>query len=289
MKLITFAANGHERIGAFLNEEQIVDFSQGDSSLPQEMVAFLQGGASLQERAARLMDNPPQEAILPASKVELRAPIPKPGKILCIGLNYRDHAAESNQAVPDYPTVFSKYDNVIIGPGEAIVLPAISDQVDYEAEFAFVIGKRARHVSEADALDYVAGYMPFNDISARDFQMRTSQWTIGKSFDTFGPIGPALVTADEVADPHDLDIRLLLNGQVMQSSNTSNLIFNINQLMAYITAAITLEPGDVITTGTPAGVGAARKPPVFLQPGDVVRLEIEGLGALENPVVAETV
>jgi 2-keto-4-pentenoate hydratase/2-oxohepta-3-ene-1,7-dioic acid hydratase in catechol pathway len=287
MKLITFAVGGQERIGALLAEEQLVDFSQADSSLPQEMVAFLKGGDAARERAAQIMANPPQEAILPLSKVKLCAPIPKPGKILCIGLNYRDHAEESNQPVPDYPTVFSKYDNVIIGPGDPIVLPAISDQVDYEAEFAFVMGRRARHVSAADALDYVAGYMPFNDISARDFQMRTSQWTIGKSFDTFGPIGPSLVTADEVADPHALDIRLLLNGQVMQSSNTRNLIFNVNQLIAYITAAITLEPGDVITTGTPAGVGAARKPQVFLQPGDVVRLEIEGLGALENPVVAE--
>jgi 2-keto-4-pentenoate hydratase/2-oxohepta-3-ene-1,7-dioic acid hydratase in catechol pathway len=219
--------------------------------------------------------------------VTLRAPIPRPGKIICIGLNYRDHAAESNQPIPDYPAVFSKYANSVIGPGEPIVIPRVTEAVDYEGELAFVIGRRARFVSEQDALDAVAGYMAFNDVSARDFQMRTSQWTIGKTFDTFAPMGPALVTADEIADPHDLDIRVTVSGEVLQSSNTRHLIFSIQELVAYLSQVMTLEPGDVIATGTPSGVGFARTPPRFLRPGDVVEVEIKGLGTLVNPVAAE--
>jgi 2-keto-4-pentenoate hydratase/2-oxohepta-3-ene-1,7-dioic acid hydratase in catechol pathway len=223
---------------------------------------------------------------LERADVRLLAPVPRPGKIICIGLNYRDHAAESNVAPPEYPTVFAKYGNTIAAPGEAIVLPPISAEVDYEGELAVVIGRRCQAVAEADALGVVAGYMPFNDVSARDYQMRTSQWTIGKTFDTFAPCGPALVTADEVPDPHALDIRVSIGGEVLQSSNTRHLIFNIPHLIAYLSAVMTLEPGDIIATGTPAGVGFARTPPRFLRPGDVVRIEIERLGALENPVVA---
>jgi acylpyruvate hydrolase len=231
--------------------------------------------------------------VIDRSAVTLKAPVPRPGKILCIGLNYRDHAAESGQQVPDFPTVFTKYANTIIGPGEAIVLPRVSNQVDYEVELGVVIGRRAKHVREVDALDYVAGYLPFHDVSARDYQHRTSQWTLGKSFDTFGPIGPALVTRDEVGDPHKLDIQLSVgrageNGEILQKSNTSNLIFPIHVLIAYLSDVLTLEPGDVIATGTPSGVGAARKPQRFLKPGDVVRIEISGLGVLENPVTAES-
>jgi 2-keto-4-pentenoate hydratase/2-oxohepta-3-ene-1,7-dioic acid hydratase in catechol pathway len=204
--------------------------------------------------------NPPFAAVLDRSAVKLSAPIPRPGKVICIGLNYRDHAAESNAELPAFPTVFAKYASCIIGPGASIVIPRVTSQVDYEGELAVVIGRRARDVAEADALDYVAGYAPFNDVSARDYQMRTSQWTIGKTFDTFGPIGPALVTADEIPDPHALDIRVSIGDDVLQSSNTKHLIFTIPQLIAYLTSVMTLEPGDVIATGTPAGVGAARKP-----------------------------
>ena len=217
----------------------------------------------------------------------LNAPIARPSKIMCIGLNYRDHAAESNTPVPDYPTLFAKYPNCVIGHGEAIVLPRISSEVDYEGELGVVIGRRARQVSEAEALSYAGGYLPFNDVSARDFQRRTSQWTIGKTFDTFGPMGPALVTADEVPDPQNLNLRVSIGGEVLQSSNTGNMIFTVAQLIAYLSAVMTLEPGDVIATGTPSGVGAARKPPRFLRPGETVRVEIEGLGVLENPIVAE--
>lgn len=287
MKLVTFVHNGQTRIGALAADATVVDLNRANPALPTDMLALLAGGEDALALAAKAVAAPPAAAVLAQSAVILKAPIPRPGKILCIGLNYRDHAAESNQPIPDYPTVFAKYANTIIGPGEAIVLPKVTDKIDYEAEFAFVIGRTARHVAAADALDYVAGYLPFNDVSARDYQMRTSQWTVGKTFDTFGPMGPALVTRDEIADPHNLDIQLSVNGEVLQSSNTRNLIFSINDLIADLTSFMTLEPGDVISTGTPSGVGAARKPQRWLRAGEVVRIEIAGLGALENPIVAE--
>jgi acylpyruvate hydrolase len=289
MKLVTFTRDGAARIGALSQrdgQDVIVDLNQAARSLPSDMIAFLAGGEANRAQAAQAIANPPAEAILDRSSVQLGAPIPRPGKIICIGLNYRDHAAESNAEVPAYPTVFAKYASCIVGPGESIVIPRVTSQVDYEGELAVVIGRRARDVAEADALEYVAGYAPFNDVSARDYQMRTSQWTIGKTFDTFGPLGPALVSADEIADPHALDIRVSIGGEVLQSSNTRHLIFTIPQLIAYLSSVMTLEPGDVIATGTPAGVGAARNPQRWLKPGDVVRVEISSLGALENPVVA---
>jgi acylpyruvate hydrolase len=289
MKLVTFTRDGAARIGALsqrAGHDVVIDFNQVAPSLPNDMITFLAGGNANRTLATQAIANPPSAAVLDHSAVKLSAPIPRPGKVICIGLNYRDHAAESNAELPAFPTVFAKYASCIIGPGEAIIIPRVTSQVDYEGELAVVIGRRARDVAEADALDYVAGYAPFNDVSARDYQMRTSQWTIGKTFDTFGPIGPALVTADEIADPHALDIRVSIGDDVLQSSNTKHLIFTIPQLIAYLASVMTLEPGDVIATGTPAGVGAARKPQRWLVPGDVVRVEIAGLGALENPVVA---
>jgi acylpyruvate hydrolase len=291
MHLVTFVHGESTHIGALQQRDgrpTIVDLNRAEPRLPNDMIAFLAGGEELRALAARALDDPPAEAVLSRDAVQLRAPIPRPGKIICIGLNYRDHAAESNQPVPEYPTVFAKYSSCVIGPGEPIIIPRVTNQVDYEGELAVVIGRRARNVAEGDALSYVAGYAPFNDVSARDYQSRTSQWTIGKTFDTFGPLGPALVTADEVADPHTLDLRVTIGDDVLQSSNTRHLIFTIPQLIAYLSAVMTLEPGDVIATGTPAGVGAARKPARWLQPGEVVRVEIDGLGALENPVVANT-
>jgi 2-keto-4-pentenoate hydratase/2-oxohepta-3-ene-1,7-dioic acid hydratase in catechol pathway len=289
MQLVTFLRDGAQRLGALAQRDGrdvVVDLNQAAPDLPADMIAFLSGGDASRALAARALADPPADAVLDRGAVQLCAPIPRPGKIICIGLNYRDHAAESNIEVPAYPTVFAKYASCIIGPGEAIVIPRVTSQVDYEGELAVVIGRRARDVSEADALSYVAGYAPFNDVSGRDYQMRTSQWTIGKTFDTFGPLGPALVTADEISDPQALDIRTSIGGEVLQSSNTKHLIFGIRQLIAYLSAVMTLEPGDVIATGTPAGVGAARTPQRWLVPGDVVRVEISGLGALENPVVA---
>ena len=289
MKLVTFEEGGARRTGALAtgaDGARVVDLTRVDAAIPADMVALLAGGAPMLDRARAAVANAPAAAQLDPAAVKLKAPVPRPGKIICIGLNYHDHAAESNQPVPEFPTVFCKYANVVIGPGDAIVLPTVSDEIDYEAEFAFVIGRTAKNVAEADALDYVAGYVPFNDVSARDYQMRTSQWTMGKTFDTFGPMGPALVTADEIADPHSLDIQLSIDGEVLQSSNTRHLIFSVQQLIADLSAVMTLEPGDLISTGTPAGVGGARTPRRWLRAGETVRVEIEGLGVLENPVIA---
>lgn len=214
------------------------------------------------------------------------APVPKPGKLICVGLNYRDHAAESNMPIPERPVLFSKFATCVIGPGEHVVLPTTSQQVDYEAELAVVVGRRAKKVSAANAYDYVLGYTAFNDVTARDFQFADGQWQRAKSCDTFAPMGQTILTTDEVPDPHKLSIKLRLNGQTMQDSNTNQLIFGVPKLIEFITESITLEPGDVIATGTPSGVGFARKPPVFLHPGDVMEVEIERVGGLDNRIVA---
>ena len=215
------------------------------------------------------------------------APVPRPGKILCIGLNYRDHAAESNMQIPEKPVVFSKFSTAVIAPGEPVVIPSRSQQADYEAELAVVIGRRAKHVPADRAYEYVLGYTAFNDVSARDFQFSDGQWQRGKSCDTFAPMGQVIVTTDVITDPHKLSIQLTLNGKVMQDSNTDQLIFGVPALIEFISQSITLEPGDVIATGTPSGVGFARKPPVFLQPGDRMEVLIETIGGVGNPVVSE--
>ena len=225
--------------------------------------------------------------LIPSQEAYWFAPVPRPGKLICIGLNYRDHAAESNMAIPRQPVVFSKFSTAVIAPGEPVVLPATSTQVDYEAELAVIIGRRAKEVSRERALDYVLGYTCFNDISARDFQFADGQWQRGKSCDTFAPMGPTIVTTGEVPDPHKLSIKLVLNGQAMQDSNTDQFIFGIPQLIEFLSQTITLEPGDVIATGTPPGVGFARKPPVFLQPGDKMEVVIEKVGSLGNSVARE--
>lgn len=216
--------------------------------------------------------------------VRLTAAVPRPGKVMCIGLNYRDHAIESNMPIPESPILFAKFATSIVGPGDAVVIPSGCTQPDYEAEMAVVIGKRAKGVSRERALDHVLGYSCFNDVSARDFQFADKQWVRGKACDTFAPIGPFIATRDEIANPHDLAIRLRLNGETMQDSRTNQLIFDVPALIAFLSASLTLEPGDVIATGTPPGVGFARKPPVYLKPGDRMEVEIEGLGVLVNPV-----
>ncbi len=224
--------------------------------------------------------------ILKRSDVRMLAPVPRPGKLICIGLNYRDHAAESKMKIPERPVVFSKFTTSVLPPNDAVVLPETSQQVDYEAELAVVIGRRGRNIELESAYDYVLGYTIVNDVSARDFQFADGQWQRGKSCDTFAPMGPAIVTSDEISDPHKLFIRLRLNGETMQDSNTDQLIFGVPQLIAFLSETITLEPGDVIATGTPAGVGFARTPPVFLRHGDVMQVEIEKIGTLESSVVA---
>ncbi len=223
--------------------------------------------------------------LVPSSDAYWFAPVPRPGKLICIGLNYKDHAAESKMAIPTSPVVFSKFSSSVIAPGEPVVLPPTSTQVDYEAELAVVIGRRAKNVSADRALDYVLGYTAVNDVSARDFQFADGQWQRGKSCDTFAPMGQSIVTTDTIPDPHKLSIKLILNGQTMQDSNTDQLIFGVPRLIEFLSQTITLEPGDVIATGTPAGVGFARNPPVFLKPGDEMEVQIEGIGGLNNPVV----
>ena len=283
MRFITFERDGRTEPGVLLGGQAIGIGGAGFDSV----VSAIAGGPDALDRVRRWVQRPPSSALPDMAGIRLLAPIPRPPKIVCIGLNYRDHAAEGKMAIPEVPTVFSKFPTAVIGPGQAIVLPKNSAKPDYEAEFVVVIGKRGRHVPEERWREYVFGYTMMNDVSARDFQMATSQWTMGKTFDTFAPFGPAIVTADEVADPHNLAISLTLNGAVMQSSNTGEMIFRTPRLIAFLSSVFTLEPGDIIATGTPAGVGFARKPPRWLRPGDEVTVRVEGLGELTNPVVAE--
>lgn len=251
------------------------------------MLAVLAGGLEARAKIENWSYHPPEGSTYALNAVKLLAPVPSPPKLICVGLNYRDHAAESKMEIPKVPTIFSKFSSAVIAPGEPIVLPRNSLQPDYEAEFAFVIGTGGRHISANDWEKHVFGYTIVNDVSARDFQMATSQWLMGKTFDTFAPMGPHIVTADEIQDPHALDIGLRIHGEVLQQSNTRELIFKIPELVAYLSSVFTLEPGDVVSTGTPAGVGFARKPPRFLRPGDDVVVSVAQIGELRNPVVAE--
>jgi len=304
MEIITFTTRDTDgwqspRVGALLNSEYLLDFERAfdGGERPPNHLAWLDMDGPWFQRSRKTYETLVPDSRLLAQAIEKGwltrrseaywlAPVPRPGKLICIGLNYRDHAAESNMAIPERPVVFSKFATAVIAPGEAVVLPDTSKQVDYEAELAVVIGRRAKSVSANRALEYVLVYTAFNDISARDFQFADGQWQRGKSCDTFAPMGPTIVTADVIPNPHKLSIKLRLNGRTMQDSNTDNLIFGIPQLISFLSETITLEPGDVIATGTPSGVGFARKPPVFLKDGDQMEVEIEGLGILNSPVEA---
>jgi len=283
MRFVTIHRTGYTEPGIQLDDEVI---ALGDAGF-HDMISLIAGGADSLDRVFRWKDNPPSRDRIAIADVRLASPIPRPPKVICIGLNYRDHAEETGMAIPTVPTVFAKFPNTVIGPGHPIVLPKNSTKPDYEAELAVVIGKGGRHIPESQWLEHVFGYTVLNDVSARDFQLATSQWMIGKTFDTFCPIGPVIVTADEIEDPHALGISTTVGGELLQNSNTSNLIFKIPQLIAHLSSVFTLEPGDVIATGTPAGVGFARTPPRFLRPGDEVTVAVEGIGALTNPVIAE--
>jgi len=247
------------------------------------------GGASMLEyiEHGRSAERRPGGEFVPLDEVRLHAPTTSPQKIIAIGLNYEDHAAETGAEIPEKPIVFAKYPNTIIGPGEAIRIPPITEQVDYEAELAVVIGRRAKNVSEEEALEYVFGYMNGNDVSSRDLQFcEGGQWTRSKSIDTFAPIGPYVATRDEVPDPQNLSIRCILNGEVVQDGTTSDMAFSVAELISFLSHGMTLAPGDMIMTGTPAGVGFVREPELFMKAGDEVSVEIEGLGTLTNPVEA---
>lgn len=291
MRLVSFVDQRRARIGGLVEragQAFVLDFARANAELPSEMGAFLALGEPALAAARRAAAEPDGAWLLPRSDVTLLAPVPRPGKLVCLGHNYYDHMGIGKTEPPEYPTFFCKTNNTIIGPDQPIVIPHVTAQVDYEAELAVVIGRRTRHVPQEEALAYVAGYTLFNDVSARDYQKRTSQWMIGKSFDTFGPMGPALVAADEIPDPHCLSLSLTLNGREMQRTNTSNMIFSIPFVIAYLSEVMTLEPGDVISTGTPAKTDLARSLPPYMKAGDMVSIAVEKIGVLANPVVAET-
>jgi 2-keto-4-pentenoate hydratase/2-oxohepta-3-ene-1,7-dioic acid hydratase in catechol pathway len=289
MKLATIQTPQGPR-AALLHGDSYVDLHATDAALPASLRELLAEGRAALIAADQALRNEKAHRY-PTASTRLLPPIPDPPKIVCLGLNYRDHAAESGAPIPKEPVLFSKYATALIGDGDAIVLPTVSQEVDYEAELVIVIGKEGKNLKADRAMEHVAGYTIGHDVSARDWQLKKDQkqWMVGKTFDTFAPTGPHLVTADEVPDPHNLAIRLRLNGQTMQDSNTKQMIFPVSQVLAYLSQVFTLQPGDLIFTGTPPGVGFARKPPVFLKGGDVVEVEIETLGVLRNPVVQATV
>ena len=283
MKFLTYRRNGSAEAGVLRGTDVIGLKAAGFG----DMISVIAGGADARQKIDKWLTEAPASAIAPLSSVKILAPMPRPPKVICVGLNYRDHAIESNMEIPKVPTIFSKFSNCVIGPGDNIILPKLSAKPDYEAEFAFVIGKGGRHIPADRWKEHVFGYTILHDVSARDFQLATTQWLMGKTCDSFAPMGPYLVSADEIADPHALDIQMVINGETLQNSNTKHLIFNIPTLIEYLSGSFTLEPGDVVSTGTPAGVGASRTPPRWLRPGDECVVKIQGLGELRNPVVAE--
>lgn len=302
MRLVTFAVDGIERLGAII-DGRVIDLrgaaaalarphgAHDTPALPADMLALLRLGAAGLDTVRALLDvvgapDTMMPYVYDLSAVRVRAPIPAPGKILCIGRNYREHAEEEGAAIPEEPLVFAKFANTIIGPDDKIIRPPTTRELDYEAELVVVIGTTGKYIPPAHALDHVAGYTIGHDVSARDLQRTDAQWVRAKSSDTFAPLGPALVTCDEVPDPHALAIRLWVNGDLRQNSTTSLMIADIPTLIAFISESITLAPGDLIFTGTPAGVGAFRDPPLFLQPGDEVAIEVTALGRLNNRIVA---
>jgi 2-keto-4-pentenoate hydratase/2-oxohepta-3-ene-1,7-dioic acid hydratase in catechol pathway len=285
MRLATIQTPAGPRAAVF-HGDSYVDLHATRPELPASVRLLLEGGPDML-RAAEEATGRANAVRVAAGQARLMAPVPDPQKVVCVGLNYRDHAAESGAPIPTEPVLFSKFPSALIGHGDTIVLPPVSKEVDYEAELVLVVGKKGRNLTPTAAMGCLAGYTVGHDVSARDWQLRKDgrQWLAGKTFDTFAPAGPWLVTADEVPDPHALDIRLRLNGATMQQSNTAQMIFRAGELLSYISQIVTLLPGDLIYTGTPSGVGMARKPPVFLKGGDVVEVEIQGLGVLRNPVV----
>ncbi|MGH8548814.1 MAG: fumarylacetoacetate hydrolase family protein [Methylococcales bacterium] len=283
MKLTTFRKDGISRVGAVLGEE-IVD-TLDVAGIPSTMREFLAVGAPAMECLEKLVQKYGRRIAL--ADVRLEAPIPNPSKYLAISLNYGEHIAETGRDRPEYPSFFNKQVSCVIGPGEAIHRPRVSDKLDYEGELAMVIGKRCRHVPKHDAAKVIAGFLVANDVSVRDWQIRSPTFTLGKSFDTHGPVGPWIVTPDEIADPHRLRVQTWVNDQQRQSFNTDEMIFNCFEQIETLSTVMTLEPGDIISTGTGSGVGVKMKPRGYLKPGDLVRIEIEGIGMLNNPVIEE--
>jgi 2-keto-4-pentenoate hydratase/2-oxohepta-3-ene-1,7-dioic acid hydratase in catechol pathway len=295
MRLVTYESDEKWRAGIIVGDKFVdatraakaarVDFETAWIS-NRQIIQLDPNKRSELERAARdIADARSSDPdVFPLETARLGPPVPDPDKIICLGLNYKSHATETGIQLPEVPVLFPKYRNALTGPTSPILLPGLSEQIDYEAELAVVIGKQCKNVPVESALDYVAGYMALNDVSARDLQFRTGQWLSGKTSDTFAPCGPALVM-DEIGDPQNLKISACVNGQTLQQSNTGNMIFPVAETIAYISQLMTLVPGDIISTGTPEGVGFTRTPPIFLHDGDIVEVEIEGIGKLRNTVV----
>jgi acylpyruvate hydrolase len=311
MKLVTYSWKGNVMLGALAgdravdlhrahaaalrHEGDIDELTVADLRVPGDLLGLLRGGAAAMAAARRALQFVEEQGPArrseglchPLEQVELLAPILRPGKVVCVGLNYRSHLEEINERVPEYPILFHKAATSLIGHRQAIVLPRISRQVDYEGELAVVIGRLGKYIAKEDALAHVAGFTCANDVSANDLEFRTSQWTSGKMLDTFCPLGPVLLTTDEVRDTSALRVRTFLNGKTVQDARTSDMVFSVPFLVSYISSLATLEPGDLILTGTPAGIGCNRNPQVFLKPGDEISVTIDGIGTLTNPVIEE--
>lgn len=284
MRLVSFSKAGGSAVG-LRQGDSIIDISVAAPKLPRTLAGILAAGASAKAELNKVAAKPRKNAVLKASKVKLLPPIPEPGKILCVGLNYKDHAAETGNPLPTYPVIFTRFTSTLVPHGGKMLTPRASTMLDYEAELAVIIGKPGRNIAKDKALAHVGGYACFNDGSVRDYQMKTSQFTLGKNFDGTGGFGPDLVTPDELPKgAHGLKIKCRLNGQTLQDGTTADLVFDVASLIAEISTVMTLEPGDVIITGTPAGVGMARNPKIFMKPGDVCEVEIEKVGVLRNPI-----
>jgi len=283
LRLCTFTSEGRTRIGVVVDAD-VVDLTAGAPELPTSMRAFLAAGTPALERARAVAAGPAPR--IPLGSVHLEAPVQDPQKFLGVGLNYADHAAETGRTPPEFPTIFNKQSSCVNAPYAPVVLPPGGGYTDYEGELAFVIGRRCRHVPRARAAEVIAGYAICNDVSVRDWQQRSPTMTLGKSWDTHGPLGPWIVTADELSDPHSLELETWVNGELRQSSNTKNLIFDCYAIVETLSTVCTLEPGDVISTGTPSGVGVAMNPKRYLNAGDVVRIEIAGIGHIEQTIAA---
>ena len=285
MRFMAFRSGGQEGLAVANSEGTFHGLLSAEADYPGPLSTLIQSGSSALEAAAAVLKNGP---LVDPEKVEFLPPFPNPGKIICVGLNYVDHSLESGFTVPDYPTIFTRFASSLIGSGASIIRPTASTQLDYEGEMVAIIGAAGRHIAESRALDHVAGYSIFNDASVRDYQKKSPQWTIGKNFDSTGAFGPYFTTADEIPPGgKGLRIQTRLNGAIVQDASTNDMVFSVAQLISILSEALTLSPGDIIVSGTPAGVGMARKPPLFMKHGDVCEVEIEGLGILRNTVEDE--
>jgi acylpyruvate hydrolase len=286
MKLVSYVARGQASYGALVGG-RIVDLSRATGA-PDDLKGWIAGAPETLQGAATWLETAAETQAVNPAEITYLPVVPNPGKFICLGLNYADHAAEGGFDVPSYPELFMRASSSLLGAGQPLVRPRVSETFDFEAELVVVIGRGGRHLAEAQALDAVFGYTAFNDGSIREYQRRTAQWTAGKNFDATGPLGPVVVTADELPPgAHGLNIGTRLNGETVQSSNTEQMIFSVARTVSLLSEIMTLEPGDLIAMGTPSGVGHARRPPLWMKPGDVCEIEIEGIGVLSNPVIAE--